>query len=94
MKPSADLHQSGPQTNAPKIALKGKYVLKVISRSTFDLDTVLAILSKSAAELCDASQCVIFMRDGEVFRGRSEYGSPPEYVMKFLEKHPVSPGWL
>jgi two-component system NtrC family sensor kinase len=65
--------------------------LKVISRSAFDLDVVLAILSKSAAELCDASQCVIFMREGEVFRGRSKFGSPPEYV-KFLEEHPVKPG--
>ena len=65
--------------------------LKVISRSAFDLDVVLAILSKSAAELCDASQCVIFMREGEVFRGRSKFGSPPEYV-KFLEEHPVKQG--
>ncbi|HEV8675642.1 MAG TPA: GAF domain-containing protein, partial [Methylomirabilota bacterium] len=66
-------------------------VLKVISRSTFDLQPVLETLIENATRLCGAHQGFIFRQDGEVFRAAVGYNAPPELVA-FLERNPVRPG--
>src|SRR5262249_5058847 len=52
-------------------------VLKTISRSTFDLPTVLNNLLESAAGLCEADKGFIFQREGELYKLAANYGHSP-----------------
>ena len=54
-------------------------VLKVISRSTFDLQTVFGTLVELAAKLCQANFAMIFRRDEEIYRLAANHGFTPEY---------------
>jgi GAF domain-containing protein len=66
-------------------------VLKVISRSTFDLQTVLDTLVKSAVKLCDASFAMVFRRDGEIYRLAANHGFTPEY-RNWMERQWITVG--
>jgi GAF domain len=65
-------------------------VLKVISRSTFDLQTVLNTLTESAARLCAADKGAIFQQDGDVLRLAANYGFSPE-AEQYAAEHPAQP---
>jgi GAF domain-containing protein len=65
-------------------------VLKVISRSTFDLQTVLQTLVESAAKLCEADKATITrQKDGVFFRAET-YGFSNEFV-NYIRTVPVVP---
>ena len=65
-------------------------VLKVISRSTFDLQAVLRTLVESAARLCDADKATIARQQGRVFFRMEAYGVSPEFI-EYARTVPVEP---
>ncbi|MGB3277990.1 MAG: GAF domain-containing protein [Pseudorhodobacter sp.] len=60
-------------------------VLKVISRSAFDLPTVLKALIDSAARLCDASICILFRKVGEELHVWSHNGCSEQFLQFHID---------
>jgi len=64
-------------------------VLKVISRSTFDLQKVLDTLVASAAQLCRAERASITLPKGEAYHRVASYGFSAEF-RDYLDRHPLA----
>jgi GAF domain-containing protein len=67
-------------------------VLKVISRSTFDLQTVLDTLTESATRLCRAERSAIRLLKDGLYHNVASYGFAPEHKAR-MEREPTRPGY-
>jgi GAF domain-containing protein/DNA-binding response OmpR family regulator/anti-sigma regulatory factor (Ser/Thr protein kinase) len=64
-------------------------VLKLISRSAFDLQPVLDTLIDSAVRLCNADRGLIYREQGEVYNVVASYGHSPEWL-SVVERYPIT----
>src|SRR5882762_5829033 len=66
-------------------------LLKVIGRSSFDLQPVFETLAENAVRLCEAERSFIFRFDGQLLRVVATHNAPAE-IRAFVEQNPVAPG--
>jgi GAF domain-containing protein/anti-sigma regulatory factor (Ser/Thr protein kinase) len=66
-------------------------LLKVIGRSTFDLQPVFETLAENAVRLCEAEHALIFRYDGQHLRIVASHNIPPG-LKAFVEANPTRPG--
>src|SRR6266446_941199 len=66
-------------------------LLKVIGRSTFDLQAVFETLAENAVRLCEAERSFIFRFDGQYLRVVATHNASAE-IRAFVERNPIAPG--
>src|SRR5262249_36721202 len=66
-------------------------LLKVIGRSTFDLQPVFETLAENAVRLCEAERALVFRFDDQLLRVVATCNASYE-LRAFLEQNPIAPG--
>src|SRR5947209_4854113 len=66
-------------------------LLKVIGRSTFDLQPVFETLAENAVRLCAARLAFIYRFDGQRMRAVASYNVSDD-MRAFVEQNPIAPG--
>jgi two-component system NtrC family sensor kinase len=66
-------------------------LLKVIGRSTFNIQPVFETVAENAVRLCEAERSFIYRFDGQLLRVVAAHNATPE-LRAFVERNPVAPG--
>jgi len=66
-------------------------VLKVISRTAFELQPIFDTLVENAVRLCEAERAFLFRFDGKLLRSAASYNVSPA-LREFVDKNPIAPG--